>query len=98
MDSSSNNMVAIILDILGILLVIVGGLVTYARSRSAVGVGLFMDWHCFASHLFDTFHMGHDEKTNDAKDVTKTLSKLIKNFLTLFLPLTNGKYFQETYL
>jgi protein-S-isoprenylcysteine O-methyltransferase Ste14 len=41
MDSSSNNMVAIILDILGILLVIVGGLITYARSRSVVGVGLF---------------------------------------------------------
>jgi len=41
MNTSSNKMVAVILDVLGLILVLVGGLINYAHSRSGVGVGLF---------------------------------------------------------
>jgi drug/metabolite transporter (DMT)-like permease len=41
MNSSSNQMVAIILDVLGILFVVVGGLYEYYHAKSAAGAGLF---------------------------------------------------------
>jgi drug/metabolite transporter (DMT)-like permease len=41
MSSSGNQMVAMILDILGIILVLVGGLYEYYHSKSGAGAGIF---------------------------------------------------------
>ena len=41
MNASSNQMIAIILDILGIILVLVGGLYEYYHSKSGAGAGIF---------------------------------------------------------
>jgi len=40
-SSSSNQMVATILDVLGIIFVLVGGLYEYYHSKSGLGAGLF---------------------------------------------------------
>ena len=42
-DVVMNNMQlgAIVADVIGIILVLVGGLVTYTKARSGVGIGLF---------------------------------------------------------
>jgi hypothetical protein len=39
--SSSNKMIAIIIDILGIILVLAGGLYEYYHSKSGAGAGIF---------------------------------------------------------
>ena len=39
--SGNNKMIAIILDILGIILVLVGGLYEYYHSKSGAGAGIF---------------------------------------------------------
>jgi drug/metabolite transporter (DMT)-like permease len=39
--SNSNKMIAIILDILGIILVLAGGLYEYYHSKSGAGAGIF---------------------------------------------------------
>ena len=41
LNSSSNQMVAVILDVLGIILVLVGGLYGYYHAKSAGGAALF---------------------------------------------------------
>jgi drug/metabolite transporter (DMT)-like permease len=41
MSSMSNKMVAVILDVLGIILVLVGGLYEYYHSKSGAGAGIF---------------------------------------------------------
>ena len=41
MMSSSNKMIAIIIDILGIILVLAGGLYEYYHSKSGAGAGIF---------------------------------------------------------
>ena len=37
----SKQIAALLVDVLGIILVIVGGLITYVHSKSGVGIGLF---------------------------------------------------------